>query len=62
MIPLLWITGFIIHSPQIQSLQLILFQRPIRVIYIVYGMMITTVFFEIYQLATYRALLLYGGK
>jgi len=62
MIPLLWITGFIIHSPQIQSLQLILFQRPIRVIYIVYGMMIITVFFEIYQLATYRAVLLYGGK
>ncbi len=62
MIPLLWTIGFIVHSPQIQSLQFKLFQRTIRVIDIAYVLMLLTLFYEIYQVVTVRAAGLYGGK
>ena len=62
MIPLLWIIGFIVHSPQMQSLQFKLFQRTIRIIDITYVLMLLTLFYEIYQIVTVRAAGLYGGK
>ena len=62
MIPLLWTIGFIVHSPQMQSLQFKLFQRTIRVIDITYVLMLLTLFYEIYQVVTVRAAELYGGK
>ena len=62
MIPLLWTIGFVVHSPQMQSLQFKLFQRTIRVIDITYVLMLLTLFHEIYQIVTIRAAILYGGK
>ena len=62
LIPLLWTLGLVVHTPQIQSLQFILFQRPIKVFHIVYLLMTLTLFHEIYQIITIRAAILYGGK
>ena len=62
LIPLLWTLGLVVHTPQIQSLQFILFQRPIKVFHIVYLLMTLTLFYEIHLVVTFRAAILYGGK
>ena len=60
-IPLLWAVGAIVHAPQIQSLQFMILKRPVKVIYIVYLLMILTVFYELYLVAAFRAAVMYGG-
>ena len=61
-IPLLWTIGLALHSPQIQSLQFTLFQRPIKVFRTVYLLMLLTLFYEIYQLVAFRAAMMDGGN
>ena len=62
LIPLLWTIGLAVHSPRIQSLQFTLFQRRVKVFHIVYLLMLLTVFYEIYQVVTVRAAVMYGGN
>ena len=62
LIPLLWTIGLTVHSPRIQSLQFTLFQRRVKVFHIVYLLMLLTVFYEIYQVVTVRAAVMYGGN
>ena len=62
LIPLLWTIGLAVHSPQIQSLQFKLFQRRVKVFHIVYLLMTLTLFYEIYQVAAFRAATMYGGN
>ncbi len=62
MIPLLWIIGFTVHSPQIQSLQFKLLRPYVKAVDIIYLLMTLTLFHEIYQIITIRAAILYGGK
>ncbi len=61
-IPLLWTIGLALHSPQIQSLQFTLFQRPIKVLHTVYLLMLLTLFYEIHQLVAFRAATMNGGN
>ena len=61
-IPLLWIIVFIMHISRIQSLQRTIFPRPIKVFHIVYLLMLLTLFYEIYQVAAFRAATMYGGN
>ena len=62
LIPLLWTIGLVVHSPQIQSLQFTLLQRRVKVFHIVYLLMTLTLFYEIYQVAAFRAATMYGGN
>ena len=61
-IPLLWTIGLVVHAPQIQSLQLRIFQGRVKVFHIVYLLMTLTLFCEIYLIVTFRAATMYGGK
>ena len=62
MIPLLWIIVFIMHISRIEFLQHPIFSRPIKVFHIVYLLMTLTLFYEIYQVAAFRAATMYGGN
>ena len=61
-IPLLWTVGAIVHAPKIQSLQFMILKRPVKVIYIVYLLMILTVFYELCLVVVFRAARMYGGS
>ena len=62
LIPLLWSVGSIVHSPQIQSLHVAIKGRNIRVFTLVNLLMLVTLFYEIYQVVTWRAGTMDGGK
>ncbi len=62
MIPLLWTVGIMLHSPRLRSSCASICHRPIRIVTVIYTLMFTTVFYEIYQVVRFRALLMYGGK
>ena len=61
-IPLLWTIGLVVHAPQIQSLQLRIFQRPVKVFHLVYLLMTLMLFYEIYLIVAFRAAAMYGGS
>ena len=57
LIPLLWIIVFIMHASRIRTI----FLHPIKVFHIVYLLMTLTLFYEIYQVAAFRAAIMFGG-
>ena len=61
-IPLLWIIVFIMHISRIEFLQHPIFSRPIKVFHIVYLLLTLTLFYEIYQVAAFRAATMNGGN
>ena len=62
LIPLLWIIVFIMHASRIEPLRRTLLSRPIKVFHIVYLLMTLTLFYEIYQVAAFRAATMDGGN
>ena len=62
LIPLLWSVGSIVHSPQIQSLHVAIKGRNIRAFTLVNLLMLLTLFYEIYQVVTWRAGTMDGGN
>ena len=62
LVPFLWITGLVVHSKYIQSLKITVFGKPVKVVAIVYSLISLTLVYEIYQVVTWRAATMYGGK
>ena len=63
LIPLLWIIVFIMHALKgIEPWRRPIFSRPIKGFHIVYLLMILTLFYEIYQVAAFRAATMDGGN
>ena len=63
LIPLLWIIVFIMHALKgIEPLRRPIFSHPIKGFHIVYLLMTLTLFYEIYQVAAFRAATMNGGN
>ena len=62
LIPLLWIIVFIMHVSRIEPLRRPIFSHPIKGFHIVYLLMTLTLFYEIYQVAAFRAATMDGGN
>ncbi len=62
MIPFLWTVGMVVHAPRVAALRMARLPRRPRAIFIVYALMLISLFYEIYQVLNFRALTMYGGE
>lgn len=60
--PFYWTLGLLMHAPPIKALKMRIGAVEITAANLLYGILSITVINEIYQLATWRAVTLYGGK
>lgn len=62
LIPFFWTIGLIVHSRALQDPHIRLFGYRIKLVDLAYALISVTLFFEIYQVVTWRAADMYGGK
>ena len=62
LVPFLWTTGLVVHSKYIQSLNITVLGQSVKVVAIVYSLISLTLVYEIYQVVTWRAATMQGGK
>ncbi|MCY4070708.1 MAG: hypothetical protein OXG60_05385 [Chloroflexi bacterium] len=62
LIPFFWTLGLVLHSKAIQDLRLQLFGYQIKLPNLLLVFLCSTLFYEIIQVATWRAAEMYGGK
>ncbi len=62
LIPFFWTLGLTIHSRVIQNLKIRFFRYQIKLVDLLLVSIGATLFFEIYQVLTWRAAYMYGGK
>ena len=62
LIPFFWTIGLIVHSKALQDLHIRLFGYRIKLVDLAYAIISVTLFYEIYQVVTWRASFMYGGK
>ena len=61
-VPFFWTLGSVVHAPAIHALKLRVGAFEVRAVNLIFGLLSLSVVYEIYQLATWRAATLYGGK
>ena len=62
LIPFYWTLGLALHSRVIQNLKIRLFSYQIKLVDLLFVSIGSTLFLEIYQVVTWRASYMYGGK
>ncbi|MCY4018584.1 MAG: hypothetical protein OXG39_04185 [Chloroflexi bacterium] len=62
LIPFFWTIGLMVHSRALQDLHIRLFGYHVKLVDLAYALISVTLFFEIYQVITWRAADMYGGK